>query len=63
LQQQISNHASVSANAISEQGLSGGPAGAAWNLPGGLTPPVFHDGTLVASRRAAADSYQATFAT
>jgi NodT family efflux transporter outer membrane factor (OMF) lipoprotein len=47
--------------AISEQGLLGGPAGAAWSLLGGLTAPIFHGGALSASRRAAEDSYQAAF--
>ena len=48
--------------AISEQGLLGGPAGAAWSLLGGLTAPIFHGGALAASRHAAEDTYQAAFA-
>ena len=48
--------------AVAEQGLFGGPAGIAWSVLGGLTAPIFHGGTLVASRRAAEDTYQATFA-
>ena len=47
---------------VAEQGLLGGPAGIAWSALGGLTAPVFHGGALAASRRAAEDSYQATFA-
>jgi NodT family efflux transporter outer membrane factor (OMF) lipoprotein len=54
-------HVNLSA-AISEQGLFGGPAGAAWSLLGGLTAPIFHGGALSAARRAAGDSYQAAFA-
>jgi NodT family efflux transporter outer membrane factor (OMF) lipoprotein len=53
-------HINLSA-AISQQGLLGGPAGAAWSLLGGLTAPIFHGGALSASRRAAEDSYQAAF--
>ena len=53
-------HINLSA-AVSEQGLLGGPAGAAWSLLGGLTAPIFHGGALAASRRAAEDSYQAAF--
>jgi NodT family efflux transporter outer membrane factor (OMF) lipoprotein len=48
--------------AIAEQGLPGGPAGAAWSLIGGITAPVFHGGALSAQLRAARDDYQATFA-
>jgi NodT family efflux transporter outer membrane factor (OMF) lipoprotein len=47
---------------IAEQGLLGGPAGAAWSLIGGITAPIFHGGALSASRRAAQDAYQAAFA-
>jgi NodT family efflux transporter outer membrane factor (OMF) lipoprotein len=52
---------SLSAN-IAEQGLTGGPAGAAWGLIGGITAPIFHGGALSAQRRAAQDAYQAAFA-
>jgi NodT family efflux transporter outer membrane factor (OMF) lipoprotein len=51
----------LSAN-IAEQGLLGGPAGAAWSLIGGITAPIFHGGALSARRRAAQDAYQAAFA-
>jgi NodT family efflux transporter outer membrane factor (OMF) lipoprotein len=47
---------------VAEQGLLGGPAGAAWSLIGGITAPIFHGGALSASRRAAQDAYQAAFA-
>jgi NodT family efflux transporter outer membrane factor (OMF) lipoprotein len=47
---------------IAEQGLLGGPAGAAWSVIGGITAPIFHGGALSASRRAAQDAYQAAFA-
>jgi NodT family efflux transporter outer membrane factor (OMF) lipoprotein len=47
---------------IAEQGLLGGPAGAAWSLIGGVTAPIFHGGALSANRRAAQDAYQAAFA-
>jgi NodT family efflux transporter outer membrane factor (OMF) lipoprotein len=47
---------------IAEQGLLGGPAGAAWSLIGGLSAPIFHGGALAARRRAAQDAYQAAFA-
>ena len=52
---------SLSAN-IAEQGLFGGPAGAAWSLVGGITAPIFHGGALSAQRRATQDAYQAAFA-
>jgi NodT family efflux transporter outer membrane factor (OMF) lipoprotein len=52
---------SLSAN-IAEQGLTGGPAGAAWALVGGITAPIFHGGALSAQRRAAQDAYQAALA-
>jgi NodT family efflux transporter outer membrane factor (OMF) lipoprotein len=48
--------------AVAEQGLFGGPAGAAWSLLGGLTAPIFHGGALSAARRAAVDAYQGAFA-
>ncbi|HTC11106.1 MAG TPA: efflux transporter outer membrane subunit [Acetobacteraceae bacterium] len=51
----------LSAN-VAEQGLLGGPAGAAWGLIGGITAPIFHGGALTAQRRAAQDAYQAVFA-
>jgi NodT family efflux transporter outer membrane factor (OMF) lipoprotein len=51
----------LSAN-IAEQGLLGGPAGAAWGLIGGLTAPIFHGGALSANQRAARDDYQTAFA-
>jgi NodT family efflux transporter outer membrane factor (OMF) lipoprotein len=51
----------LSAN-IAEQGLLGGPAGAAWSLIGGISAPIFHGGALSANRRAAQDAYQAAFA-
>jgi NodT family efflux transporter outer membrane factor (OMF) lipoprotein len=47
---------------VAEQGLLGGPAGAAWSLVGGITAPIFHGGALSAQRRAAQDAYQAAFA-
>jgi NodT family efflux transporter outer membrane factor (OMF) lipoprotein len=48
--------------AIAEEGLTAGPAAAAWSLVGGLTAPIFHGGALSARKRAAQDAYQATFA-
>ena len=51
----------LSAN-VAEQGLPGGPAGAAWGLVSGITAPIFHGGALSANRRAAQDAYQAAFA-
>jgi outer membrane protein TolC len=53
-------HVTLSA-AIAEQGLTGGPAGAAWSLVGGIAGPIFHGGTLSANKRAAQDAYQAAF--
>jgi NodT family efflux transporter outer membrane factor (OMF) lipoprotein len=47
---------------VAEQGLLGGPAGAAWSLLGGISAPIFHGGALSANLRAAQDAYQATFA-
>ncbi|MDB5707243.1 MAG: efflux system, outer rane lipoprotein NodT family [Sphingomonas bacterium] len=46
---------------IAEQGLTGGPAGSAWSLLGGLVAPIFHGGTLTARKRAAGDTYDAAF--
>jgi NodT family efflux transporter outer membrane factor (OMF) lipoprotein len=48
--------------AIAEEGLTAGPAAAAWSLVGGLTAPIFHGGELSARKRAAQDAYQAAFA-
>jgi NodT family efflux transporter outer membrane factor (OMF) lipoprotein len=48
--------------AIAQEGLVGGPTGAAWSLVGGLTAPLFHGGALSANRRAAQDAYQSAFA-
>jgi NodT family efflux transporter outer membrane factor (OMF) lipoprotein len=45
--------------AIAEEGLTAGPAGAAWSLVGGLAGPIFHGGELSARKRAAQDAYQA----
>jgi NodT family efflux transporter outer membrane factor (OMF) lipoprotein len=53
-------HVALSA-AIAEEGLTSGPAGAAWSLVGGLTAPIFHGGELSARKRAAQDAYQAAF--
>jgi len=47
---------------IADQGLTAGPAGAAWSLVGGVTAPIFHGGTLSARRRGAKDAYVAAFA-
>jgi NodT family efflux transporter outer membrane factor (OMF) lipoprotein len=47
---------------VAEQGLLAGPAGAAWNLVGGISAPIFHGGALSAGRSAAQDAYQAAFA-
>jgi NodT family efflux transporter outer membrane factor (OMF) lipoprotein len=47
---------------VAEQGLLGGPAGAAWSLVGGITAPIFHGGALSANQRAAQDAYQAALA-
>jgi len=46
---------------VAEQGLFGGPAGAAWSLVGGITAPIFHGGALSAHLRATQDAYQAAF--
>jgi NodT family efflux transporter outer membrane factor (OMF) lipoprotein len=54
-------HITLSAG-IAEEGLTAGPAAAAWSLVGGLTAPIFHGGGLTARKRAAQDAYQATFA-
>ncbi len=54
-------HITLSAE-IAEEGLTAGPAAAAWSLVGGLTAPIFHGGELSARKRAAQDAYQATFA-
>jgi NodT family efflux transporter outer membrane factor (OMF) lipoprotein len=51
----------LSAN-IAEQGLTAGPAGAAWSLIGGIAAPIFHGGALSAQLRASQDTYQAAFA-
>jgi NodT family efflux transporter outer membrane factor (OMF) lipoprotein len=45
--------------AMAEEGLTAGPAGAAWSLVGGLAAPIFHGGELSARKRAAQDAYQA----
>jgi NodT family efflux transporter outer membrane factor (OMF) lipoprotein len=47
---------------IAEQGLTSGPAGAAWSLVGGVTAPIFHGGTLKARQRGARDAYDAALA-
>jgi NodT family efflux transporter outer membrane factor (OMF) lipoprotein len=54
-------HITLSA-AIAEEGLTAGPAAAAWSLVGGLTAPIFHGGELSARKRSAQDAYLATFA-
>jgi NodT family efflux transporter outer membrane factor (OMF) lipoprotein len=54
-------HITLSA-AIAEEGLTAGPAAAAWSLVGGLTAPIFHGGELSARKRAAQNAYQAAFA-
>jgi NodT family efflux transporter outer membrane factor (OMF) lipoprotein len=45
--------------AMAEEGLTAGPAGAAWSLVGGVAAPIFHGGELSARKRAAQDAYQA----
>ncbi len=52
---------SLSAN-LAEQGLTGGPAGMAWTLLGGVSLPIFHGGELTAQKKAAEDSYQESLA-
>jgi len=52
---------SLSGN-LTEQGLTGGPAGPAWGILGGITLPVFHGGELTARKKAAEDDYQASLA-
>ena len=47
--------------AIAAEGLTAGPAGAAWSLVGGLAAPIFHGGELSARKRAAQNAYQAAF--
>jgi len=47
---------------LAEQGLTGGPAGTAWGLLGGVTLPIFHGGELTAQKKAAEDSYQESLA-
>jgi len=47
---------------LAEQGLTGGAAGAAWSLLGGVTVPIFHGGELEARKAAAEDDYQASLA-
>ena len=47
---------------IAEQGLTAGPAGAAWSVLGGVTAPIFHGGTLKARQRGARDAYDGAFA-
>jgi NodT family efflux transporter outer membrane factor (OMF) lipoprotein len=54
-------HIALSAD-IAEQGLTSGPAGAAWSLLGGVSAPIFHGGTLKANQRGARDAYQGAFA-
>jgi NodT family efflux transporter outer membrane factor (OMF) lipoprotein len=54
-------HITLSAD-IAAQGLTSGPAGAAWSLMGGVTAPIFHGGTLKARRRGAQDAYDGAFA-
>jgi NodT family efflux transporter outer membrane factor (OMF) lipoprotein len=46
---------------IAEEGLIGGPSGAAWSLVGGIAAPIFHGGALSARRKGAEDAYQAAF--
>ena len=52
---------SLSAN-LAEQGLTGGAAGLAWSLLGGVTMPIFHGGELTAQKKAAEDAYQESLA-
>ena len=47
--------------AIAAEGLTAGPAAAAWSLIGGLAAPIFHGGELSARKRAAQDAHQAAF--
>jgi NodT family efflux transporter outer membrane factor (OMF) lipoprotein len=47
---------------VTGEGLTGGPAGAAWSLVGGLSAPIFHGGSLTARRKAAEDAYRAALA-
>jgi NodT family efflux transporter outer membrane factor (OMF) lipoprotein len=47
---------------LAEQGLTGGPAGTAWGLLGGVTLPIFHGGELTAQKKKAEDSYQESLA-
>jgi len=52
---------SLSAN-LAEQGLTGGPAGAAWTTLGAVGLPIFHGGELTARKKAAEDAYQESLA-
>jgi NodT family efflux transporter outer membrane factor (OMF) lipoprotein len=47
---------------FAEQGLTGGAAGAAFGLLGGVTLPIFHGGELTARKEQANDAYQASLA-
>jgi outer membrane protein TolC len=47
--------------AIAAEGLTAGPAGAAWSLVGGLAAPIFHGGELSARKRAAQNAHLAAF--
>jgi NodT family efflux transporter outer membrane factor (OMF) lipoprotein len=47
---------------LAEQGLTGGAAGSAFGLLGGVTLPIFHGGELTAQKKAAEDSYQENLA-
>jgi len=52
---------SLSAN-LAEQGLTGGAAGPAWGILGGVALPIFHGGELTARKKAAEDAYQESLA-
>ena len=47
---------------LAEQGLTGGAAGPAWNLLGGVSLPIFHGGELTANKKATEDSYEESMA-
>lgn len=52
---------SLSAN-LAEQGLTGGAAGPAFGLLGGVTLPIFHGGELTAQKKASEAAYQESLA-
>src|SRR5262249_39700000 len=47
---------------LAEQGLTGGPAGPAWSLLGGVPLPIFHGGELTAKKNSAEDFYRESLA-